>query len=146
METVPVKFDEACAFVTQHHRHHKPPQGCKFCIAAAIGGKIVGVSIIGRPTARLLDNGWTLEITRLATDGTKNACSFLYSASWRITREMGYKRLITYILKDETGTSLNAAGWRLVGERGGGTWNRKIRPRIDKHPLQTKLLYERAAT
>ena len=84
-----------------------------------------------------------MEVTRLATDGTRNACSLLYGAAWRVSKEMGFRRLITYILADEPGTSLKASGWKLVGERGGGSWSRPKRPRVDKHPLQNKFLFER---
>jgi hypothetical protein len=140
--TVPIDFDEACAFVAQHHRHHKPPQGHKFSIAAAMGEKIVGVVIVGRPVSRMMQDGWTLEVTRLATDGTKNACSFLYAAAWRATRAMGYRKLTTCILDTEPGTTLKAAGWRLVGQAGGGSWSVPSRPRVDKHPLQGKLRFE----
>lgn len=139
---VPCAFDEACAFVSQYHRHHKPPQGHKFSIAASVGQKIVGVVIVGRPTSRFLDDGWTLEVTRLATDGTKNACSFLYAAAWRAARELGYRKLTTCILDTEPGTTLRAAGWKLVGKAGGGSWSVPSRPRVDKHPLQMKLRFE----
>jgi len=142
---LPIKQKDAKAFVKQYHRHHKPPVGSIFQIACAKDSKIVGVVIVGRPVARALDNGWTVEVTRLTTDGTKNACSMLYAAAWRVARALGYKRLITYILDSEPGTSLEAAGWKCVGECGGGTWNRKIRPRIDDHPLQRKLKFERKA-
>lgn len=142
LEIQPIGFDEACEFVTQHHRHHKAPQGYKFAIAVNDGSKVVGVAIVGRPVARFLDNTWTLEVTRLCTDGTRNACSKLYSASWRAAQALGYKRLITYILKEEQGASLKAANWRLVGIAGGGTWNRGERPRVDVHPIGQKQLWE----
>ena len=142
MEIVPINFDEACEFIRQHHRHHKPPVGHKFSIALANNGVIVGVATIGRPVARRLDDGWTLEVNRLATDGTKNACSMLYAAAWRAVKAMGYKRLITYILDTEPGTSLKAAGWKEIGKAGGLSWNVKSRPRIDKHPQQMKIRYE----
>lgn len=102
----------------------------------------MGVATIGRPVARMLDDGWTLEVNRLCTDGTKNACSKLYSAAWRVAKNMGYKKLITYILDSENGSSLFASNWKCVGERGGGSWNVKSRPRVDKHPLPKKLLFE----
>lgn len=143
MTIIPIVFGEAAAFVTQWHRHHRAPVGHIFSIAAEENGKIVGVAIIGRPVARMLQDGWTLELVRLATDGTKNACSMLYAASWRATRALGYKKLITYILKEESGTSLVAAGWKVIGEAGGGSWNRKNRPRVDKHPTQMKLRWEK---
>lgn len=142
LELQPVSFDEACAFVRQYHRHHRPPQGHKFSIAANDGDKVVGVAIIGRPVARHLDKNWTLEVTRLCTDSTPNAASFLYGASWRAAKALGYKRLITYILLEETGVSLRAAGWHLIGQAGGGTWNRKDRPRVDTHPTGQKTLWE----
>src|SRR5690554_4973935 len=110
MDLVPIEFSEACEFVRRHHRHHRPPQGHKFSIACLNDGKIVGVVIVGRPVARMLDNGLTLEVTRLCSDGTKNVCSFLYSAAWRAARAMGYKKMITYILQSESGASLKASG------------------------------------
>jgi len=139
---VPVDFAEACAFVKEHHRHHIPPQGHKFSIGAASGENVVGVVIVGRPVSRMMQDGWTLEVTRLATDGTKNACSFLYAAAWRATRAMGYRKLTTCILDTEPGTTLRAAGWRLVGQAGGGSWSVPSRLRVDKHPLQGKLRFE----
>jgi hypothetical protein len=145
LEVQPVEFSEACQFVAQYHRHHKPPAGCKFCIAVSDGSRIVGVAIVGRPVARMSDNGWTLEVTRCCTDGTKNACSALYAACWRAARAMGYRKLITYTLPEEGGTSLRAAGWREIGRAGGGSWSRRERPRIDTHPLQEKLRWEVSA-
>lgn len=139
---VPIYQKEAKAFIAEHHRHHKPPLGSIFQLAVSDGEKIVGVAMVGRPVARFLDDKLTLEVNRLCTDGTKNACSMLYSACWRVAKNMGYKRLITYILNTEMGTTLKAANWRLIGERGGGPWNAPKRPRIDKIPLQKKLLYE----
>lgn len=142
LEIVPVDFAEANAFVAQYHRHHKPMPGCKFCIGVSDGEKIVGVAMVGRPVARMLDDGWTLEVNRVATDGTKNSCSILYAAAWRAARAMGWKKLITYILDTEPGTSLSAAGWKCLGQAGGGTWARLSRPRVDKHPTQGKLRWE----
>jgi hypothetical protein len=139
---VRIDLAEANAFVEQHHRHHKPIIGHLFSIGAAINDKIVGVVIVGRPVSRMRDDGLTAEVTRLCTDGSKNACSFLYGAAARAAFALGFKRIGTYILADEPGTSLVAANWRLVGEVNGGTWNRNSRPRIDKHPLQNKLLFE----
>ena len=127
----------------QHHRHHKPVVGHIFSLGAAMGERIVGVAIIGRPVARMRDDGETAEVTRLCTDGTRNACSFLlYGASARAAFALGFNRIGTYILSSEPGTSLTAANWRLVGESKGGSWSRGNRPRVDKHPTQTKLLFE----
>jgi hypothetical protein len=140
---VPIFQDEAFAFIEKHHRHHRKPQGSIFQIGVAFGWEIVGVAVVGRPIARALQDGYTAEVTRLCTDGTPNACSILYGACWRIAKEMGYRRLITYILSSEPGISLKAAGWKIVGERGGGSWDREERPRVDKHPTQKKMLFER---
>lgn len=137
-----IGLDEANAFVTALHRHHKPVVGHLFSLGASADGKIVGVAIVGRPVARMRDDGITAEVTRLCTDGTRNACSFLYDASARAAFALGFKRIGTYILASEPGTSLTAAGWRLIGEAGGGSWSRTDRPRVDKHPTQAKLLFE----
>lgn len=142
LQVVPLDLAEANAFVTQHHRHHIPVVGHKFSIGASQDDKIVGVVIVGRPVSRFRDDGMTLEVTRLCTDGTRNACSFLYGAAARAAFALGYRRIGTYILASEPGTSLTAAGWRCLGERGGGSWSVPSRPRVDKHPTQGKLLFE----
>jgi len=140
----PISLEEANAFVEVHHRHHNPVVGHKFSIAVSDGDKVVGVAIVGRPVSRHLDNGWVLEVNRCCTDGTKNACSMLYGAAWRAAKALGYRRLITYTLPAEGGASLKASGWSCVGERGGGNWNVKSRPRIDTDALLRgqKLLWE----
>lgn len=144
----PIGLDEANAFVRSTHRHHGAVAGAKFCVAVSmvsehlICSKVCGVAIVGRPVARLLDDGWTLEVTRTCTDGTKNANSMLYGACRRAAFALGYRKLITYSLAEESGVSLTAAGWKCIGEAGGGTWNRTLRPRVDKHPTQTKLRWE----
>jgi hypothetical protein len=137
-----VELGEANAFVAQHHRHHIPVVGHLFSLGAVVGDKIVGVCIVGRPVSRHRDNGMTAEVTRLCTDGTRNACSFLYGAAARAAFALGFTKIGTYILASEPGTSLTAAGWRLIGERGGGSWSVPSRPRVDKPPTQTKLLFE----
>jgi hypothetical protein len=169
---VPIIQIQAFEFVAQYHRHHNAPVGSIFQVAVKdsekteniekcgrldlfgegisvtakrkIDPKIVGVAVVGRPVARRSDDGLTLEVTRLCTDGTKNVCSMLYAACWRASKALGYVRLITYILNTEPGTSLKASGWKLVGERGGGSWSVPSRPREDKHPLTKKFLYEKA--
>lgn len=144
LELIPVDFAEACAFVREHHRHHVPPVGHKAAIAVALEGRVVGVAILGRPVARRLDDGWTLEVTRVATDGTRNACSKLYGASWRLCEALGFRRLITYTLESESGSSLRAVGWRSIEatSRPGQSWSVRTRPRVDKHPLQKKIRWE----
>ena len=116
LEIVPISLAEANQYVSEHHRHHKPVVGHKFSVGCTDGENIVGVAIVGRPVARYLDDGWTLEVNRLCTDGTRNACSMLYAAAWRAARAMGYRKIITYILDTEPGTSLRAAGWKCVGD------------------------------
>jgi hypothetical protein len=142
MELVTISLDEANAFVKKVHRHHGRVIGHKFSLGAVKHGDIVGVAIVGRPVARMRDDGLTLEVSRLATDGTRNACSFLYGACARAAFALGFKRIGTYILASENGATLVASGWRLIGETGGGSWSSPSRPRIDKHPTQGKLLWE----
>jgi hypothetical protein len=144
LKHVRIGLDEANAFVAQYHRHHKPVIGHLFSIGAVAGEKIVGVAIVGRPVARMRDDGTTAEVTRLCTDGSRNACSFLYGACARAAFALGFKRIGTYILASEGGASLRASGWRLIGEAGGGSWSRSDRPRVDKHPTQAKMLFETA--
>lgn len=143
LDICPMTLKEANAFVEQHHRHHGPVTGHKFSIGLTDGERIVGVVIVGRPVARFLDDGWTLEVNRCCTDGTKNACSMLYSAAWRAARAMGYKKLITYILENESGASLKASNWKCVGQAGGLRWTGKRRPEVDLYPAQMKIRFER---
>lgn len=143
LELCPVSLAEANAYVAEHHRHHKAVTGHKFSIGVTDGETIVGVAIVGRPVSRHLDDGWTLEVNRLCTAGTKNACSMLYAAAWRVSKAMGYKRLITYILESEPGTSLRAAGWKCVGQAGGLRWTGKRKPEVDLYPAQMKLRFEK---
>lgn len=122
---VPVSFRQANAFVQEHHRHHKPVTGTKFCLGVARQDdlKLVGVAMVGRPVARHYDDGLTLEVNRTCTDGTPHANSFLYGAAWRAAKALGYCRLITYTQAGESGASLRGAGWRVVGEREArGSW------------------------
>lgn len=139
----PVSLAQANAFVAQHHRHHRPVVGHKFSIGCVADGQLVGVVIVGRPVSRYLDNGMTLEVNRLCTDGTKNACSFLYAAAWRAARAMGYQKMITYTLDTENGASLRAAGWKYAGIAGGKRWTGKRCPPVDLCPAQMKCRYEK---
>ncbi|GIH99156.1 XF1762 family protein [Planobispora takensis] len=131
---VPIALRTARAFIAWSHRHLPPPQGAKFAIGVGTeAGVLVGVAVVGRPVARAFDDGHTIEVTRLATDGTPNACSALLGAAWRASRAMGYRRLITYTRADEPGTSLRAAGLRCVADRPARTgWDCPSRPR-DSH-------------
>lgn len=142
----PVTLREARAFVDRHHRHHQAPQGGLFAVAIAEGEEAIepcGVAIVGRPVSRHAADGWTAEVTRVCVlEGVKNGCSKLYGACWRAARAFGYRRLITYTLREEDGASLRGEGWRLIGEAGGGSWSRRGRPRVDMHPTQIKLRWE----
>lgn len=137
-----VELVTANDFVRVLHRHHRPVVGHKFSLGAVAGEFLVGVVIVGRPVSRMRDDGNTLEVTRLCTDGTRNACSFLYGAAARACFALGYRRIGTYLLASETGASVLGAGWRCLGERGGGSWSVPSRPRKDGHPLERKQLFE----
>jgi hypothetical protein len=135
----PCTLQQANELVAKLHRHHKPVQGHRFSIAVCDGDRIVGAAIIGRPTSRKNPQYHWAEITRLVTDGTKNACSKLYSAAARIAREMGFVRIQTFILDNEKGTSLKAAGWEFDGISEGGDWNVPSRGgRRKDQPMQEK--------
>lgn len=145
LSVVPITLAEASEFVRRVHRHHPPSAGHKFSLAVADeSGAVRGVAVVGRPVARGNDTGWTLEVTRVATDGAPNACSMLYGAAWRAAKALGWRRLITYTLTTEPGTSLRAAGWKVIGEVQGRSWSCASRPRVDKHPTLDKLCWEAA--
>lgn len=134
----PIERKAANAFVDALHRHHCHTVGDKCRIACYDGERLVGVAQLGRPVARALDDGMTIEVLRLCTDGTRNACSFLYGRAARIVRELGYTKVITYILISESGSSLRAAGWHKEAETRGGSWNCPSRPRDTKAPTGPK--------
>ena len=142
LHLTPITLREANAFVENRHRHRGQVVGHKYSIAVSDNEKVRGVCIVGRPISRHLDDGWTLEVNRCCTDGAKNACSMLYGAAWRAAKAMGYKKLITYTEKTESGASLLASNWTLIGEAGGGNWNVKSRPRVDTDRQQLKLRWE----
>jgi len=125
----PIKLKDANAYVQQNHRHNLPTNGHKWSLACFDGDRLCGVAIAGQPIARMLDDGLTIEVRRVCTDGTYNACSKLYGACARVAKEMGYNRIVTYTLVTEPGTSLKASGWESKGEAGGGTWDKPSRPR-----------------
>ena len=141
LSVIPCSLQDAREYVRQVHRHHAPPLSGLFAVACADGERVCGVAIVGRPVARLNADGFTAEVTRLATDGTKNACSALYAACWRACRALGYRKLITYTLASEPGTSLVASGWTEVGRVKGRSWDCPSRPRVDRHPTQDKILW-----
>lgn len=154
----PITQREAFAFIAEHHRHHDEPEGWLFGVAVNDGERVVGVAVVGRPVARMLQNGFTAEITRVCivndlpkhTDhkGTEHAApvaSMLYSAAWRAARALGYRRLVTYTLAEESGGSIKAAGWKEVGKAGGGQWTRPSRPRVETRNAGQKTLWERTS-
>ncbi|RKL15110.1 hypothetical protein BFJ72_g15359, partial [Fusarium proliferatum] len=122
-----------------HHRHHGCPVGALWRQGVHDdAGRLVGVAVVGRPVARALDDGLTVEVTRLCTDGAANACSLLYAATKRAAEAKGYRRGLTYILSSESGTSLRASNWTLLWTVHGRSWDCPSRPRIDKHPTTDK--------
>lgn len=124
LRVIPLELKEANAAVAAWHRHHKPSQGHRFSIGV-IGedGVLHGACIVGRPVARLAgDPRQVLEVVRLVTDGTPNACSALYAAAARAGKELGYLKIQTYILEEESGVTLVASGWKCEGLAGGGQW------------------------
>jgi hypothetical protein len=124
----PITLRAANEYVAAHHRHNQPTRGHKWSLALYDGERLCGVAIAGQPIARKLDDGLTIEVRRLCTDGTKDACSKLYGACARVAKEMGYRKIITYTLISEPGTSLRASGWTNCGEAGGGMLERTIPP------------------
>jgi len=133
LRVVPCSNERAKAYVTANHRHHGASVQGRFSLAVIDDSCAVrGVVIVGRPVARLLDDGWTLEVNRLATDGCPNACSILYGAARRVAKEMGYAKLITYIREDEPGISLRASGWKYEGPIRARSWDMPGRHRTDK--------------
>lgn len=125
----PITLKHANTYVKEYHRHNMPATGHKFSIACYDNDRLCGVAIVGRPVARKLDDGLTIEITRVCTDGTYNACSMLYGACARAAKALGYKRVVTYTLQSESGTSLKASGFINDGEAGGTNWDTPSRPR-----------------
>ena len=140
---VPLDLADANEAVGAWHRHHKPVVGHRFSVGVADeDGHLRGAAIVGRPVARGNQDGWTAEVVRCATDGYPNACSALYGACWRAWRAMGGLRLITYTLESEPGTSLRAAGWKVLYSVPGRSWDTPSRRRLDKHPTVNKLCWE----
>lgn len=127
MTVKPCTLRQANALVGELHRHHKPVQGHRFSLALYDGERLAGVVICGRPVSRRTDAYETLEITRCATDGTRNAISKLYGAACRAARAMGYQAVQTFTLPEEGGASLKASGFELIGESKGGDWNQPSR-------------------
>lgn len=137
----PLTLSQANEFITDNHRHHKKVVGHRFSIGLYLKNKLIGVCIVGRPVSREIPQYEVAEVTRLCTDGSKNACSKLYSAAARIAKEMGFSSIQTYILESESGVSLIASGWFMHRLTQGGSWDCKSRPRTDKAPIERKKLF-----
>lgn len=147
IRTAPIGLRAANAWVEKNHRHHGPVRGHKFSVAVVDElGAIRGVGIAGRPVARHLDDGEHLEVLRVATDGTPNACSALYGALRRAALALGYRpeNVLTYTLATESGASLRASGWHVVGQTKAGGWDRPGRARTDHHPTGPKVRWSAA--
>lgn len=129
----PIDLKSANQFVLANHRHNGKVLVHRFSIAVYDNDRLCGVAICGNPSARKLDDGETIEVKRVCTDGTYNACSILYGRCARIAKEMGWKKIITYLLETENGASLRASGWKIDAEGvGGASWNVPSRPRVVK--------------
>ena len=125
LRVVPLTLAEANAMVLTLHRHHKPATGHRFSLGVVDAkGQLRGVAIVGRPVARALDARMVCEVSRVATDGARNACSALLGAAARAARAMGFAKIQTYTLPSEGGASLRGAGWVCEGAAGGGQWVR----------------------
>ena len=150
IKAIPISLAQAQSYIDEHHRHHTSVIRDKYRVGAEINGELVGVAQVGRPVNRHMDDGKTLEVIRLCSNGTKDVCSFLYAKSARIAKELGYSKIITYILESETGTSLKASGWHLEDSQcGGGTWDRANRKRelldaqLSLYPIKQKYVTEK---
>jgi hypothetical protein len=135
----PMTLKAACRYIEAHHRHSRPPHGALFAVGAMRGEDLCGVAVIGRPVARLLQDGYTCEVVRLCTQGEYNACSLLYGACRRAARALGYRRIVTYTLASEPGTSLRASGWTRVAEVKPTPWGGHVRGRPNKDLFGTVL-------
>ena len=131
----PITLRQAQAFDKEHHRHNDPPCGHKFSIGLIKSDQLVGV--VGQPIARAFCDGYTAEITRCCVlEGQQNANSKLYAAAIRAARAMGYRRIVTYTLLEESGASLKAVGFIIDGltKNAPNGWDSLCRPR--RKPLK----------
>ena len=125
MEIRPITYRQAAAYVDANHRHHNASAGCKFALGVYEDDQLAGVAMCGRPVSRYLDDGRTLEINRVCTNGIRNGGSMLYGACCRVAKAMGYKRIVTYTLETEDGASLRASNFKDEGAAGGRYWTGK---------------------
>ncbi len=131
LHLVPVTLAQANEHCAAWHRHNRPVPGAKFCVGAADDeGTLHAVAIAGRPVARAFDDGMTIEVCRVASDGSRNACSMLYGACKRAAFALGYRRVVTYTQESEGGASLRASGYRVIASRPPRAgWSAPSRPR-----------------
>jgi len=140
---VPMAIKEANKYVKKWHRHNKPVVAARWAIGVEKEGELVGVAIVGNPIARLLCDGKTAEVLRVATNGERNANSFLYTRCRRICQLMGYEKVITYTLEIESGASLRAIGAKIVANGIQTNWGKGKRKRINqKISTQKKFRWE----
>lgn len=124
-----VGIETAREGVARVHRHLDPPPRALVAFEVIADGWPVGWATVGRPVSRVLQaRGW-VEVTRVATDGTRNACSMLYGAAARWAWAEG-RPVLTYTLPVEGGASLRGAGWVTRGvtrERNPADWSSRPR-------------------
>ena len=142
LRVVPLTLAQGKEFVGQEHRHHPPQLTHRFTLGCLRGDELCGVCVVGKPVARNTDQYNVAEVSRLATDGTFNACSFLYGAAARACKAMGYKSIQTFILEEESGTTLKAAGWEFVSKSPGGDWY-TTRPGVMRTPSGPKQKWQK---
>lgn len=125
---------EANAFIKAHHRHHGQVAGLLFALACETSdGQLVGVIVVGRPSARLLQDGRTAEVTRSCVlEGHRNVSSMLLGRARRAAGALCYDRLVTYTQQPEQGVTLQATGWTPKNTRRRGSWTTPSRPRDDR--------------
>jgi hypothetical protein len=139
MKVLRLELKEANEYVLKNHRHHKPVTGHRFSFGVEVEGKLIGVCIVGRPVSRKTDQKNVCEVLRCCTDGTKNACSFLYSNASKIAKLLGFELIQTFILESEHGSSLKASNWEFISHSKGGSWNSKSRDgRREDQPMCKK--------
>ena len=132
MKVAPISMAEARRWLSVEHRHLRTGlTGWLFGVQILDDqGFRIGVACAGRPKARALQDGRTIEITRVAVrEGNPNACSFSYGALRRAAVALGYTRVVTYTLPEEGGASLRAAGFVEDGRTKGGEWDCPSRSR-----------------
>lgn len=132
LKLVPITKTTARQFIQEKHRHNEAPTPMQVSIAVGVesDGVLVGVATAGQPVARGLSDGFTIEINRLCTDGTPHSASMLYGAMVRAAKALGFRRIVTYTLMSEPGTSLKASGWTTSIPIGSRSWQDDTKTRV----------------